>query len=79
MLVFLVSNVELNDIISVKEKASSKTLIENNIKNNQVKNLPNHLKFDSVNFKATILDYCDRDDVGLQFDELLVIEYYSRR
>lgn len=69
----------INDIISVKEKASSKTLIENNIKNNQVKNLPNHLKFDSVNFKATILDYCDRDDVGLQLDELLVIEYYSRR
>ena len=69
----------INDIISVKEKTSSKILIENNIKHNQVKNLPNHLKFDSSNFKATVLDYCDRDDVGLQLDELLVIEYYSRR
>ncbi len=69
----------LNDIISVKEKHSSKILIENNIKNNQVKNLPNHLKFNSEKLEATVLDYCDRDDVALQLDELLVIEYYSRR
>jgi small subunit ribosomal protein S4 len=26
----------LNDVISVKEKSTSKTLVENNIKNNQV-------------------------------------------
>lgn len=69
----------LNDIISVKEKNSSKILIENNIKNNQVKNLPNYLKFNSEKLEATVLDYCDRDDVALQLDELLVIEYYSRR
>lgn len=69
----------LNDVIGVKEKSSSKTLIENNIKNNQVFNIPAHLKFDSVNFEAKILDYCDRNDVALQLDELLVIEYYSRR
>nr|UDP55559.1 ribosomal protein S4 [Schizostauron trachyderma] len=69
----------LNDIIGIKEKNSSKTLIENNIKNNQVKNLPNHLKFDNSKLEATVLDYCNRDDVALQLDELLVIEYYSRR
>lgn len=69
----------LNDIISVKNKSTSKTLIQNNIKNNQVKNIPAHLKFDSSELEAVVLDYCDRDDVGLQLDELLVIEYYSRR
>ena len=69
----------LNDIISIKERSSSKTLIENNIKNNQVNNIPAHLKFDSSKLEATVLDYCDRDDVALQLDELLVIEYYSRR
>jgi small subunit ribosomal protein S4 len=42
----------LNDIIRIKEKMSSKTLIENNIKNNQVKNLPAHLKFDSSKLEA---------------------------
>ena len=69
----------LNDIISIKDKSSSKTLIENNIKNNPINNIPAHLKFDSSNLEATVLDYCDRDDVALQLDELLVIEYYSRR
>jgi len=69
----------LNDVISVKEKSSSKTLIENNIKNNQVNNIPSHLKFDSSKLEAKVLDYCDRDDLALQLDELLVIEHYSRR
>ena len=69
----------LNDIIGVKEKNSSKTLVENNVKNNQVRELPLHLKFDNSNLEATVLDYCDRSDISLQLNELLVIEYYSRR
>jgi small subunit ribosomal protein S4 len=69
----------LNDVISVKEKSTSKNLVENNIKVNQLPTIPAHLKFDSSKLEATVLDYCDRNDVGLQLDELLVIEYYSRR
>ena len=69
----------LNDIISVKEKSVSKNLVENNIKDSQVTTIPAHLKFDSSKLEAKVLDYCDRNDVGLQLDELLVIEYYSRR
>lgn len=69
----------LNDVIGIKAKTSSKILIENNIKNNQIKNIPAHLKFDSSTLEAKVLDYCDRDDVSLQLDELLVIEHYSRR
>lgn len=69
----------LNDIINVKEKSISKNLVENNIKNSLVATIPSHLKFDSSKLEATVLDYCDRNDVGLQLDELLVIEYYSRR
>jgi small subunit ribosomal protein S4 len=69
----------LNDLIGVKEKNSSKTLVENNIKNNQGNNLPSHLKFDNSKLEAKILDYCDRDDLALPLDELLVIEHYSRR
>ena len=69
----------LNDTISVKAPTTSKTLVENNIKNNQIKNLPSHLKFDSAKLEATVLDYCDRNDISLELDELLVIEHYSRR
>jgi small subunit ribosomal protein S4 len=69
----------LNDIISVKEKATSKNLITANLKNNPRSEVPSNLKFDISSLKATVLDYCNRDDIQLQLDELLVIEYYSRR
>jgi small subunit ribosomal protein S4 len=69
----------LNDIISVKEKSTSKNLVNNNIKVNQRNEIPTNLKFDDSKLEATVLDYCDRDDVQLQLKELLVIEYYSRR
>ncbi len=70
---------QLQDMIGVKEKNSSKTLINQNLKLNQRSEIPSHLKFDDSKLKATVIDYCDRDDVPLQLDELLVIEYYSRR
>ena len=69
----------LSDIIGVKDNANSKNLVETNIKNNQGNNIPSHLKFDSSKLEAQVLDYCDRNDIGLQLDELLVIEHYSRR
>ena len=69
----------LNDIVGIKEKSRSKTLIENNLKNNKVSAISTHLKFDDSNLEAKILDYCDRSDVSIQLDELLVIEHYSRR
>ena len=69
----------LNDVIGIKEKNTSKNQVETNIKNNQISEIPYHLKFDNSKLEATVLDYCDRTDVQLQLDELLVIEYYSRR
>lgn len=69
----------LNDIISVKEKAASKNLVNANLKNNPRNDVPSNLKFDISSLKATVLDYCNREDIQLQLDELLVIEHYSRR
>src|SRR5210317_470458 len=69
----------LNDIIGIKEKVASKTLVTSNLKNNSRSELPSNLKFDATKLEATVLDYCNRDDIQLQLDELLVIEYYSRR
>ena len=69
----------LNDVIAIKEKVASKTLVEANLKNNSRSELPSNLKFDATKLEATVLDYCNRDDIQLQLDELLVIEYYSRR
>jgi small subunit ribosomal protein S4 len=69
----------LNDIIGIKQKLSSKNLVENNLKTTKFINLPTHLNFDKSKLEAKITNYCDRNDILVDLDELLVIEYYSRR
>lgn len=69
----------LNDQISIKNKATSRILIEKNVKVNKVTEKLAHLKFDSTKLEGIVSDYCDRTDIQLQLDELLVIEHYSRR
>jgi len=69
----------LKDQIGIKQNSAIQDLVKNNLKNSQVNDLPTHLKLDSSNLEATVLDYCDRNDLAVQLDELLVIEYYSRR
>ena len=69
----------LNDIIGVKQKSKSKTLVENNLKSRRFIEYPGHLKFDSSKLEATVVNYCDRGELLLELNELLVIEYYSRR
>ena len=48
-------------------------------KSSKFKDTASHLKFDKSKNEAKILNYCNRDDILLELDELLVIEYYSRR
>lgn len=69
----------LNDVISVRDRTASKNLVSHNLKNNQRSEIPDNLRFNSDQLEATVLDYCDRDAILLPLDELLVIEYYSRR
>jgi len=68
-----------NDIINVKDKSTTRTLIETNVKNNKINDIPSHFKLDSSKLEATVLDYCEKDDIKLPVDELLIIEHYSRR
>ena len=70
---------QVGDCLTVREKPVSKNLVNKNLKNNlEITLLPN-LKLDVNSLKATIMDYCPREDIPVEVDELLVIEYYSRR
>lgn len=70
---------QINDIIGVKNKTSSTNLVENNLKNKNFFEPPTHLIFDKAKLEAKIINFCDRENLLLELDELLVIEYYSRR
>ena len=69
----------LNDKISVKNKTTSRLLVENNVKNYHIFDVPSHLKLDVSRLEGTVLNYVNRDDIQFNLDELLVIEHYSRR
>ena len=69
----------VKDLISIKETVGSKALIKKNLEDVQVSDIPAHLSFDSLKLEAAILDYCDRNSIFLQLNELFVIEHYSRR
>jgi small subunit ribosomal protein S4 len=69
----------LKDQVGIKKNSPIRSLIKSNLNTIQFNNIPSHLKFDKSNLEVTILDYCDRNELTLQLDELLVIEYYSRR
>ena len=69
----------INDIVGIKQKSSSKTLVENNLKTARFSETPLHLEFDKTKLEAKVKNYCERSELLLELDELLVIEYYSRR
>ena len=69
----------INDVIRIKNKSISRNLIKNNLKNIRFLDQPTHLKFDTEKLEAKVINFCDRNDLLLKLDELLIIEYYSRR
>ena len=67
------------DVIGVKNKDASKQLVETNLQYPGLANLPSHLEFDKNNLTGIVNGVCERECVALSVNELLVVEYYSRK
>jgi small subunit ribosomal protein S4 len=67
------------DVISVKNKESSRQLVEANLKYPGLAHLPSHLEFDKQKLIGKVNGVIEREWVALQVNELLVVEYYSRQ
>jgi len=70
---------QINDVIGVKPKLTSQKLIKNNLKSINTIFRPNNLEWDDSKLEGYIKNYCLRNELLLDLNELLVIEYYSRR
>jgi small subunit ribosomal protein S4 len=68
-----------SDIIGIKPKSPAKKIIENNLKIISFTSPPSHLTFNKEKLEGLVKNYCVRTDVLLDLNELLVVEYYSRR
>nr|YP_009628709.1 ribosomal protein S4 [Acrochaetium secundatum]QBX88492.1 ribosomal protein S4 [Acrochaetium secundatum] len=67
------------DYITVKKQKSSRDLIENYLSFPGLANIPNHLELDSSKLTGKVNGIIEREWVALQLNELLVVEYYSRK
>ncbi len=67
------------EVISVKDTERSKRLVEQNLEYPGLANLPTHLEFDKNTLTGKVNSIVEREWVALQINELLVVEYYSRK
>nr|YP_009391410.1 ribosomal protein S4 [Platysiphonia delicata]ARW59554.1 ribosomal protein S4 [Platysiphonia delicata] len=67
------------DIINIKDKKASVSLIKNYLEFPNLAHIPNHLEFDKNALTAKVNAIISRDWIGLKLNELLVIEHYSRK
>jgi small subunit ribosomal protein S4 len=67
------------EIVTVRDRAGSKALVENNLQYPGLANLPNHLEFDKKALTGKVNGVVEREWIALQVNELLVVEYYSRQ
>lgn len=68
-----------NNIIRVKTNAVSERLVRNNIESHKRLLIPPHLSLSKEILEGTIINLVHRKVVTLLINELLVIEYYSRK
>jgi small subunit ribosomal protein S4 len=67
------------EVITVRDRAASKQLVEANLQYPGLANLPNHLEFDKKTLIGKVNGVIEREWIALQINELLIVEYYSRQ
>jgi len=65
------------DVVELKSKATKEMVTK--LMEGIPREIPSHLEFDKDNAKGTVLSIINRDDIGLEINELLIVEFYSRR
>ncbi len=67
------------DIITISQKTQSRELINKFLNMTMQIPVPSHLTFNKEKFGGSVNEVVDRKSVGLVINELLVVEYYSRK
>nr|YP_009367783.1 ribosomal protein S4 [Neodangemannia microcystis]ARK14792.1 ribosomal protein S4 [Neodangemannia microcystis] len=69
---------QVKDVISPSRKDKSLNQIKVNLESTSTSKIPSHLSWNPDSLTGTLMKTISRKEVGLQLDELLVVEYYSR-
>ncbi len=72
-------NCKPGDVITVRDRDASRKLVQQNLEYPGLSNLPSHLEFDKNTMVGKVNSVIEREWVALAINELLVVEYYSRK
>ncbi len=67
------------DELRIKNSFVSQELIKKNTQLIETLLIPQHLSFDKNSLEAKVISYVNRKSISLVINELLVVEYYSRK
>lgn len=70
---------QAGESIGIRSNSRSKQLVESYLAFPGLANIPSHIEFDKNTLKGKINGIIERDWVALQLNELLIVEYYSRK
>ena len=68
----------VNDLISITSHSRSQRLIQTSNRFYAKSQIPSFLEFDSNTMRGQVRSLVQRHEVGIELNELLVVEYYSR-
>ena len=68
-----------NDSISVSTKKNSRNLVKTFFETSGLKSTPIHLSFNTDTLIGKVNTLVNRQSVNLNLNELLIVEYYSRK
>jgi small subunit ribosomal protein S4 len=66
------------DEIEIKNLASSRQLAQRNLEENRARPVPGWLTLNAEQFKAVVTRLPNRDEIGADINEQLIVEFYSR-
>lgn len=70
-------NVSVGDEIKLREKSQKNPMFKENFQSNILNVLP-YISKNEADFSGTLLRYPERNEVPIEINEVLVVEYYSK-
>jgi len=67
-----------DDVITIKEKSKSSAKFKELAELAASKNVPGFLEFDKEQLEGKVIGICSREDVGLEVEDHLIVELYSK-
>ena len=67
------------DVIGVRNQEKSREIVKLNLQYPGLANVPSHLELDKDKLTGKVNSVIEREWIALQINELLVVEYYSRK